>query len=132
MDKEKTYIFQVTITGSGETIEEAYQDAIDELYKEITGGNKMEKDMRTTRDVDGETYNYDNNSPMCLNNPWSGRPVEIKKSDKLNLDNWAILMDDELREHIHNQLAPCSDWDFIRAWYELVDTDEASRVILGS
>jgi hypothetical protein len=48
MDKEKTFIFQVTITGSGETIEEAYQDAIDELYlhhegrpenyKEITGG----------------------------------------------------------------------------------------------
>jgi effector-binding domain-containing protein len=45
MDKEKTYIFH---TGSGETIEEAYQDAIDELYlhheempenyKEITGG----------------------------------------------------------------------------------------------
>ena len=92
----------------------------------------IKKDMRTITDVDGETYNYDNNSPMCLNNPWSGRPVEIKKSDKLNLDNWAILMDDELREHIHNQLAPCSDWDFIRAWYELVDTEEASRVILGS
>jgi hypothetical protein len=32
MDKEKTYIFQVTIVGTGETIEEAYQDAIDELY----------------------------------------------------------------------------------------------------
>jgi hypothetical protein len=32
MNKEKTYIFQVTITGSGETVEEAYQDAIDELY----------------------------------------------------------------------------------------------------
>ena len=88
--------------------------------------------MRTITDVDGGTYTYDNNSPICLNNPWTGRPVEINKGSTLNLDNWAIMMEDELIDTLHNQLAPCSDWDFIRAWYELVDTEEASRVILGS
>ena len=92
----------------------------------------IKKDMRTITDVDGGTYTYDNNSPICLNNPWTGRPVEINKGSTLNLDNWAIMMEDELIDTLHNQLAPCSDWDFIRAWYELVDTEEASRVILGS
>lgn len=77
-------------------------------------------------------YSYDNNSPITLINPWSGAQVDLTPADGLNLDLWSSLMDEALVDHLHSQLAPCTDWDFVRAWSELVTTEEASRVILGS
>lgn len=92
----------------------------------------MEEDMRTITDLDGGEYSYDNNSPIAAKNPWSGAIVEITQDHPINLDLWATLMDDEIREHLHAELAPCSDWDFVKAWSELVTIDEVGRVILGS
>lgn len=90
------------------------------------------KDYRTIEDLDGEQYTYDNNEPITLKNPWSGAFAELKPTDTINLDLWGGLMDEDLAGHLHMQLAPCSDWDFVKAWSELVTVDEASRVILGS
>jgi len=92
----------------------------------------MRKDWREITDVDGEVYHYDNNAPITLQNPWTGAPRYLSKGDALNLDGWATLMDDDLRDHLHGILAPCPDWDFVKAWSELVTVEEASRVIIGS
>jgi hypothetical protein len=93
---------------------------------------KYQKDVRKIQDTDGEWYSYDNNQSIYLVNPWSGRPRELKKTDKLNLSLWATMMDNDLRDHLHRQLSPCADWDFLKAWSELVDTAEVSRIVLGS
>jgi hypothetical protein len=47
MDKEKTFIFQVTITGTGVDVEEAYQDAIDELYLHHEERPEVFKEVKT-------------------------------------------------------------------------------------
>jgi hypothetical protein len=93
---------------------------------------KYQKDIRKIQDTDGEWYSYDNNQSIYLVNPWSGRPRELKKTDELNLSLWATMMDNDLRDHLHRQLSPCSDWDFLKAWSELVDTAEVSRIVLGA
>jgi len=92
------------------------------------------EEWRTIADIDGEEYEYDNNAPIIVKNPWTGNLGVLTKKDvsRGDADRYGAVMDDELREHLHSQLAPCSDWDFLKAWSELVSTDEVGRVILGS
>ena len=69
-----------------------------------------------------------------LINPWSGEEVEMDVTDLTyeELESFASLMDDDLREELHREMAPCSPGEFLYAWAQRVSTKEASRVILGS
>ena len=71
---------------------------------------------------------------VSLVNPWSGEEVEIDVTDitQEELDSYAVFMDDDLREELHRELAPCTPGEFLFAWAQRVSTREASRVILGS
>jgi len=70
---------------------------------------------------------------VSLINPWTGEEVEIDVTDitQEELDSYAVLMDDDLREELHRELAPCTPGEFLFAWVQRVSTKEASRVILG-
>ena len=68
-----------------------------------------------------------------LVNPWTGEDVQVDVTDlsQEELDSYAVLMDDDLREELHREMAPCSPGEFLYAWAQRVSTKEASRVILG-
>lgn len=67
-------------------------------------------------------------------NPWSSSFIEIDPADitEEDLDNYAQLMDDELREELHLELAPCTPGEFLKAWADRVGPEEAGRIIKGS
>lgn len=69
-----------------------------------------------------------------ITNPWSNVTVDHDITDltQSKLDAYAALMDDELREELHSEFAPCSPAEFLAAWVDRVGPDEAGRVILGS
>jgi hypothetical protein len=71
---------------------------------------------------------------ITMVNPWSKAVVWIDPADVTDakLDHVASLMDDDLREELHSQLAPCSAGEFIAAWAERVGPEEAGKLFLGS
>lgn len=71
---------------------------------------------------------------ITVTNPWTGKTfnLDITGLSQEKLDAYALLMDDELRESIHDELAPCEPEQFLAAWAEKVGSEEAGRVILGS
>lgn len=131
---KRRFIDNAVADNGGRGLFDLYADECDdeEQIVIVLDEPEVERDIRTIEDLDGGRYSYDNNSPITLINPWSGAQVDLTPADGLNLDLWSSLMDEALVDHLHSQLAPCTDWDFVRAWSELVTTEEASRVILGS
>lgn len=71
---------------------------------------------------------------VALLNPWSRATVykDISALTQAELDAYARHMDDDLREALTGELAPCSPPQFLAAWVERVGPEEAGRVILGS
>ena len=71
---------------------------------------------------------------ITITNPWTGTLVERDITDlsERQLAQWAELMDDELREQLCSELAPCSPVEFLAAYVDRVGPDVAGRLILGS
>jgi len=63
-------------------------------------------------------------------NPWSGATVGLTPDDVTEdrLEALAQFMDDEIREQIHAELAPCSPFEFFRAYVERVGAEEAGKI----
>ena len=70
---------------------------------------------------------------VTVTNPWSGADVRIDltrlAADRFNA--WVELMDDDVREELHRELAPCEPAEFIAAFVERVGMAEAGRVLLS-
>lgn len=43
--------------------------------------------------------------------------------EAVSLDTMAVYMDDDTRETVHDELAPCSDIDFLARYLELAPDD---------
>lgn len=69
-----------------------------------------------------------------LVNPFSGTRVQhdITALTSEQMDAYAELMPDEIREEIHSQVAPCEPSEFLAAYVDRVGAEEAGRLILGS
>jgi hypothetical protein len=69
-------------------------------------------------------------SPIEVVNPWSGATVGLTPEDvsQERLDAMAPFMDDEIREELHMELAPCSPFEFFRAYVEKVGEEEAGKI----
>jgi len=68
---------------------------------------------------------------FLVKNPWSGELVEISESEvtQERLDFLATLMDDEIRESIHNSDdCPKTPGSFFRRYVEIVGAEEAGRI----
>lgn len=65
-----------------------------------------------------------------LINPWSGATVGLTPEDvsQDRLDALAQVMDDTIREELHMELAPCSPYEFFRAYVEKVGEEEAGKI----
>jgi len=63
-------------------------------------------------------------------NPWSGATVRIRPEEvsQDRLDALAQFMDDAIREELHMELAPCSPFEFFRAYVEKVGEEEAGKI----
>jgi hypothetical protein len=63
-------------------------------------------------------------------NPWSGATVGLTPDDVTEdrLDALAQVMDDTIREELHMELAPCSPFEFFRAYVEKVGEEEAGKI----
>ena len=68
-----------------------------------------------------------------ISNPWTGELVTQDVTDltETELEAFAEIMNDDLREELHNELAPCTPGEFLAAWCARVSREEAGRVILG-
>lgn len=71
---------------------------------------------------------------MIIINPFSGSMInfDISTVNQRQLDTYAQLMDDDLRDKLHQELAPCTPGEFLEAWGAIVGPEEAGRVIFGS
>ena len=69
-------------------------------------------------------------SPIEVVNPWSGATVRIRPEEvsQDRLDALAQVMDDTIREELHMELAPCSPFEFFRAYVEKVGEEEAGKI----
>lgn len=69
-----------------------------------------------------------------LVNPVSGVTVERDITDvtQRDLDAYAQLMDNDVRERLHDRLAPCSPAEFLSAYVAEVGPEAAGALILGS
>jgi hypothetical protein len=69
-----------------------------------------------------------------LTNPWTGALVDLDISDLSahQFDRWVALMDDDVCEQIHKEMAPCTPAEFVAAYVDRVGPDAAGRIILGS
>jgi len=69
-------------------------------------------------------------SPIEVVNPWSGATVGLTPEDvsQERLDAMAPFMDDTIREELHMELAPCSPFEFFRAYVEKVGEEEAGKI----
>jgi hypothetical protein len=67
-----------------------------------------------------------------LQNPFTnvGVDFDLDAVTQAQLDYTATFMDDDLRERLNSELAPCSPAEFLTAWIKEVGTEEASRVLL--
>ena len=67
---------------------------------------------------------------IAVINPWSAVAVDITPADvtQERLDALAPLMDDEIWEAIHMELAPCSPWEFWKEYVARVGAEEAGKI----
>lgn len=56
-------------------------------------------------------------------NTWATIAEDEVTEERLNA--LAVLMDDKIREELHAKLAPCTPWEFWKAYVERVGSDEA-------
>ena len=77
-------------------------------------------------------YEYDiEHLTFTVKNPWSGELVEISESEvtQEKLDFLATLMDDEIRESIHNsEDCPETPGSFFARYAKIVGAEEAGRI----
>lgn len=71
---------------------------------------------------------------ITITNPWTGAVVEHDISDltKRQLDAYAELMADDIREQLHSELAPCTPAEFLAAYVDRVGPEAVGSIILGS
>ena len=71
---------------------------------------------------------------IAVVNPVSGVIVDrdITALTQRQLDAYAQLMDGDIRERLHDRLAPCSPAEFLAAYVAEVGPDAAGALILGS
>jgi hypothetical protein len=68
-------------------------------------------------------------TPIYVTNPWSNVTVEVNGDDITDgrMDALANLMDDEIRERLHDEIAPCGNGEFFAA-YAAADPAGASAI----
>jgi len=59
---------------------------------------------------------------ISINNGNSFVDVEMAIAS-IDWDIIVNMMDDDVRDCVHNEIAPCSNADFLRRYLELADTD---------
>lgn len=66
-------------------------------------------------------------------NPWSGATLhlDITGLTQAALDSYAERMDDDVREALHDALAPCTPEDYLAAYVERVGAVAAGVLLLG-
>ena len=71
---------------------------------------------------------------ITIINPFTGEPVarDITDLTKAQIDAYAQVMNDDIREAIHSDLAPCSPATFLAAYIKRVGADAGGILILGS
>lgn len=71
---------------------------------------------------------------ILLTNPHNGATFErdITGLTEAELDAYAMLMDDDLREALHADLAPCTPEAFLAAYADRVGPEAAGMIVLGS
>jgi hypothetical protein len=59
--------------------------------------------------------------------PWTEAtiPLDISALSWEQLDEYAVMMDDELCERLRSELSPCTPAEFLRAWVAEVGPEEA-------
>jgi len=64
---------------------------------------------------------------ITVRNPWSNVLIEIDAADvtQSRLDAMAQIMDDEIRERVHSEIAPCTPGEFFARYAEIVGPDAA-------
>lgn len=70
---------------------------------------------------------------ICIANPWNNNICESDITDlsQEELDQYAMLMDDEVREELCAEMSPCSAGEFLAAWANKVGPYVAGSVILS-
>lgn len=93
-------------------------------------GRMILEPVGNTEEQDGNTRDL----TRIIYNPWTSQPVEYdcSKITRQQLQAYAQTMDDDIREAIHNDLAPCTDAEFITEYIDRVGPVDAGYVILGS
>lgn len=71
---------------------------------------------------------------VAVINPFSQEVtfVDVGEITQAQLDFWSRFMDDDLREELHAELAPCTPQEFVVAWLERVGPEEAGKIVHGS
>ena len=71
---------------------------------------------------------------ITLTNPFSNEAItrDISNLTKTQLDAYAQIMDDDIRESVHDDLAPCTPAEFLAEYVKRVGADAAGVLILGS
>ena len=70
---------------------------------------------------------------ITLTNPFSAATVtrDITDLTAQQLDAYAEIMDDDIRESVHDDLAPCKPAEFLAEYVKRVGPDAAGILILG-
>lgn len=71
---------------------------------------------------------------ISIINPFSGATVEhdITGLTQNQLDAYTQLMDDDIRESLYDELAPCSPEVFLAAYVSRIGCEAGGRLVLGS
>lgn len=67
---------------------------------------------------------------ITLTSPHSGATVTITEDEVTGerLEALAVLMDDEIREAVHSDLAPCTPWEFWREYVRRAGGEHAAAI----
>ena len=82
---------------------------------------KMYMNIHTGSVDTRDGWNYQNDDLVYVNAVDLGEVVEVVTLDGKNyntFDAFVQLMDDDIREKLHSQLAPCGDQEFLDAYAE--------------
>ena len=76
----------------------------------------MKDNQKTILQVKGPTHYYD---------------VDLRKITVKEFDQITELMKEDLIEKLHNELAPCSVAELLKAYFEAAGEEESSRILNG-
>ena len=71
---------------------------------------------------------------ITVTNPWTGHTFEKDVTDltQQDLDAYAAVMSDDSREAANDKFSDGTPGEWLAIWAEMVGSEEAGRIILGS